>query len=69
MEIAMSKFMNGNKRAEVLKTDSGYSINMYLDEKFLQKRNTFTIDDAEALAEDFVLEGEASGPTFLNENA
>ena len=69
MEIAMSKFMNGNKKADVIKTESGYSVNMYLDNKFLQKRNTLSIDDAEALAEDFVLEEGESGPTFLSENA
>ena len=69
MEIAMSKFMNGNKKADVIKTEVGYSVNMYLDDKFLQKRNVMTIDDAEALAEDFVLEEGESGPKFLSENA
>ena len=69
MEIAMSKFMNGNKKADVVKTEIGYSVNMYLDDKFLQKRNVMTIDDAEALAEDFVLEEGESGPKFLSENA
>jgi hypothetical protein len=68
MEIAMSKFMNGNKKADVIKTDNGYAVNMYLDDKFFQKRNVFNIDDAEALAEDFVLEEGDSGPKFLNEN-
>lgn len=65
----MSKFMNGNKKADVIKTEVGYSVNMYLDDKFLQKRNAMTIDDAEALAEDFVLEEGESGPKFLSENA
>ena len=65
----MSKFMNGNKKADVIKTELGYSVNMYLDDKFLQKRNVMTIDDAEALAEDFVLEEGESGPKFLSENA
>lgn len=65
----MSKFMNGNKKADVIKTEVGYSVNMYLDDKFLQKRNVMTIDDAEALAEDFVLEEGESGPKFLSENA
>ena len=65
----MSKFMNGNKKAEVTKTDNGYAVNMYLDDKFFQKRNVRNIDDAEALAEDFVLEDGESGPTFLSENA
>ena len=69
MEIAMSKFMNGNKKAEVTKTDNGYAVNMYLDDKFFQKRNVRHIDDAEALAEDFVLEEGESGPKFLSENA
>ena len=65
----MSKFMNGNKKAEVTKTDNGYAVNMYLDDKFFQKRNVRNIDDAEALAEDFVLEEGESGPKFLSENA
>ena len=65
----MSKFMNGNKKAEVTKTDNGYAVNMYLDDKFFQKRNVRHIDDAEALAEDFVLEEGESGPKFLSENA
>ena len=65
----MSKFMNGNKKADVIKTDTGYSVNMYLDNKFLQKRNLSNIDDAEALAEDFVLEENNVGPKFLSENA
>lgn len=64
----MSKFMNGNKKADVVKTDNGYAVNMYLDNKFLQKRIVRHIDDAEALAEDFVLEEGAAGPTFLSEN-
>jgi hypothetical protein len=69
MEIAMSKFMNGNKKADVLRTDNGFAVNMYLDNKFYQKRIVRSIDDAEALAEDFVLEEGESGPTFLSENA
>ena len=69
MEIAMSKFMNGNKKAEVTKTENGYTVSMYLDDKFLQKRNVRHIDDAEALAEDFVLEEGDIGPKFLSENA
>jgi hypothetical protein len=69
MEIPMSKFMNGNKKADVTKTDNGYAVNMYLDDKFFQKRIVRHIDDAEALAEDFVLEEGASGPKFLSEDA
>lgn len=65
----MSKFMNGNKKADVVKTDNGFVVNMYLDDKFFQKRNVRYIDDAEALAEDFVLEEGQSGPKFLSENA
>ena len=68
MEISMSKFMNGNKKADVIRTEVGYSVNMYLDDKFYQKRNVRSIDDAEAIAEDFVLEDGQSGPTFLSEN-
>lgn len=64
----MSKFMNGNKKADVLKSENGYIINMYLDDKFYQKRHMVSIDDAEALAEDFVLEEGTDGPKFLSEN-
>lgn len=69
MEMEMSKFFNGPKTANVAKTDNGYVVNMYLDNKFLQKRYCNNIDDAEALAEDFVLEGDNNGPSFLSENA
>lgn len=69
MEKELSKFFNGPKTATVDKTDNGYAVNMYLDNKFLQKRYCSNIDDAEALAEDFVLEGDDAGPTFLSENA
>lgn len=69
MEIPMSKFMNGNKKADVTKTDNGYAVNMYLDDKFFQKRIVRHIDDAEALAEDFVLEEGETGPRFLSEDA
>ena len=65
----MSKFMNGNKKADVTKTDNGYAVNMYLYDKFFQKRIVRHIDDAEALAEDFVLEEGESGPKFLSEDA
>lgn len=69
MEISVSKFMNGNKKANVVKTEAGYTVNMYLDNKMLQSRIMRSIDDAEALAEDYVLEEGESGPKFLSENA
>jgi hypothetical protein len=68
MEKEISKFYNGPKTANVTKSDNGYVVDMYLDNKFLQKRHCKTIDDAEAIAEDFVLEGGESGPTLLSEN-
>lgn len=69
MEKELSKFYNGPKTATVDKSENGYVVNMYLDSKFLQKRYCSNIDDAEALAEDFVLEEGESGPKFLSENA
>lgn len=69
MEKEISKFFNGDKTANVTKSDNGYVVDMYLNNKFLQKRHCASIDDAEAVAEDFVLEGEEGGPTFLSENA
>lgn len=65
----MSKFFNGNKRAEIQKTDYGYSVNFYIDNKFTHKQNVGSLHSAEDLAEDFVLEGDSGGPTLLNENA
>ena len=69
MEKEVSKFFNGSKTANVAKSENGYVVNMYLDNKFLQKRHCNNIDDAEALAEDYVLEGDNNSPTFLSENA
>jgi hypothetical protein len=69
MEKEISKFFNGTKTANVTKSDNGYVVDMFLDNKFLQKRHCKNIDDAEAIAEDFVLEGNESGPTFLSEDA
>lgn len=65
----MSKFFNGNKRAEIQKTDFGYSVSLFIDNKFAYKQIVSDIDAAEDLAEDFVLEGDGGGPTLLNENA
>ena len=69
MEKEISKFFNGSKVANVTLSENGYNVNMYLDNKFLQKRHAASIDDAEAIAEDYVLEGGDSAPTFLSENA
>ena len=69
MEKEVSKFFNGSKTADVTKTDNGYVVNMYLDNKFLQKRYCNNIDDAEALAEDFVLDESGPNTQLLNENA
>ena len=69
MEREMSKFFNGNKKAEVSKEGFFYSVTMYIDEQVILKRKVDSIDEAENMAEDFVMEGESSGPKFLNENA
>ena len=68
MERKLSKFFNGNKKAEVTMEGFFYTVTMYLDNQVFQKRKVDTIEAAENLAEDYVLDGE-SGPTLLSENA
>jgi hypothetical protein len=67
MMVELSKFYSDDerRRAEVEYTGNGFLVNFYLDEKLIQKRTTHSEDDAEMIAEDFVL-GQ-SGPSFLSE--
>jgi hypothetical protein len=64
----MSKYYNLDKEATVSKNEIGYIVEMFMDGKLVQKRHTFDEESAEALAEEFVLNGKA-GPKFLSENA
>ena len=67
--LELSKYFNKNKKAVVYKTDIGdFIVEMYLNDKIIQKRNVHNTQSAEELAEDFVLE-ENSGPSLLNEDA
>lgn len=65
--MVLSSFFNGKKRALVEKTEVGYSVTLYLDEKLYQKRNCNDAQYAENIAEDFVLSGN-NGPSLLNES-
>jgi hypothetical protein len=65
--VELSKFYSDDerRRAEVEYTGNGFLIKFYLDEKLMQQRQAYSEDDAEMIAEDYVL-GQA-GPSFLSE--
>ena len=60
--MELSKFMNGDKKAIVERSEYNYTIVYYLNEKVIKKEVT-----AESLAEDYVLAEEKKGPSFLVE--
>ena len=72
-----SEYTNGNRKAIVEKDMSlgrdnimaRWHVTMSVDGRIIQKTATLTEIEAAALAEDFVLEGDNSGPSFLSENA
>lgn len=65
-EKFLQNISKANKKAEIKKTDSGFLVNLYLDNKLYQKRTTLNVDEAETIAEDFVI-GSLDGPQFLND--
>jgi hypothetical protein len=67
MEKEISKFFNGDKKAEVYKAGFGYVVDLYIDNKLWHKAKADTIESAEDLAEDFII-NENAGPGLLNEN-
>lgn len=65
MEI--SKFINGDKRAVIQREEYNYTIVYYLSEKVIKKEIISDYQQAESLAEDYVLAEEKKGPSFLVE--
>lgn len=67
--MELSKFLNGDKKAVVLRQDYSYTVEFYLKGKIIKKEVIGSYDKAEDLAEDYVLAEEKGGPTLLNEDA
>jgi hypothetical protein len=65
--MELSKFMNGDKKAIVERSDYNYTIVYYLNEKVIKKETTADYKRAEDMAEDYVLAEEKKGPSFLVE--
>ena len=66
--MELSKFMNGDKKAIVERSEYNYTIVYYLNEKIIKKEVTADYQKAEDLAEDYVLAEDKKGPSFLVEN-
>lgn len=65
--MELSKFMNGDKKAIVERADFNYTIVYYLNDKVIKKEVTANYQQAEDMAEDYVLAEEKKGPNFLVE--
>jgi len=70
-----SEFFNGNKRAVVSRkattnideNRSLWEVLMYIDNRIIQKTTTYSEQQAEDIAEDFINAGSQVSPTLLNE--
>ena len=65
--MELSKFMNGDKKAIVERSEYNYTIVYYLNEQVIKKEVTADYQKAEDMAEDYVLAEEKKGPSFLVE--
>ena len=61
--------MNGDKKVTIQREEYNYTVVYYLKNKIVSKEVTADFARAEAMAEDYILEGKDGGPTLLNENA
>jgi hypothetical protein len=68
--MQLSSFINGDKKAIVVRKDYNYTVEYYIKDKIVSKEVTADYQKAEDLAEDFILaEDDKGGPTLLNEDA
>jgi hypothetical protein len=68
--MELSSFINGDKKAIVIRKDYNYTVEYYIKNKIVSKAITADYQTAEDLAEDFILaEDNKGGPTLLNEDA
>jgi hypothetical protein len=66
MEI-ISTYSNGNYEAQIGKTfEHNYIINYMINGKVIKKTTHLSLETAESIAEDFILDG-GSDPQFLSE--
>lgn len=67
--MEMSKFTNGDKKAIIIRKEYNYTVEYYIKNKVVSREVTGDYSKAENLAENFVLEEGAGGPSLLTENA
>ena len=67
--MEMSKFTNGDKKAIIIRKEYNYTVEYYIKNKVVSREVTADYSKAEGLAETFVLEEGAGGPSLLTENA
>ena len=65
----MSKFTNGDKKAIIIRKEFNYTVEYYIKNKVVSREVTADYNKAEGLAETFVLEEQAGGPSLLTENS
>lgn len=67
MEI-ISNFCNGNYEAQISKSfDGGYQVAYSIGGKVIKKTTHLSLEMAENLAEDFILDGGGYDPQFLSD--
>ena len=66
--MELSSFMSGDKKAVVERKDYNYTVKYYINNKIVSKDVVGKFEDAENLAEDFVLGANKDGPKLLNED-
>lgn len=66
--MEMSKFTNGDKKAIIIRKEYNYTVEYYINNKVVSREITADYNKAEDLAETFILEEGAGGPSLLNEN-
>ena len=53
--MILSTYMEGNKKADVCKKDNEFIVHYYLDNELVKTKQTYDEENAEILAEDWVL--------------
>lgn len=67
--MELSKFTNGDKKAIIIRKDYNYTVEYYIKNKVVSREITADYSKAEGLAENFILDEGAGGPSLLTENA
>ena len=66
--MELSKFTNGDKTVIIHRADYHYTLNYYLNSRLLRTEVVADFNNAENLAEEYIMEGNA-GPSLLNEES